>query len=509
MATWVGVPLLGLGILAALLADPERNAAPADRSAYVFHFAITTIVSLLAFLAAFLVGLVAGRIRDTRALLLYLALASIAGFFTEHALGTPDVLIPLERQADVSGGLVNPYGGDPYGGDPYGEPSTDGPTFAVPVGGIGLYQVAGVMSLFAGALFFALSVRSWGSTAHRYLGERAKVWMGAVPLAFVVLIVGGIAFYPAFDGLPIAKQPSVWLLAIPTQLLFLMAAVHYARAYSLARLPMQWALVMGLILLAATSVAQAASPPWTWSWWGYHVLMLLGFLVILGGILYEFSRRRSLRAIMEGLVRLRSLVESELEYSDTISTLAAATEARDPYTRGHTARVAEVAVRIGQEMKLSAERLRVLARAGLLHDIGKLGTPDAILLKPGPLTDEEWHVMRRHPELGHDIVMRAGSLERESRLVRMHHERLDGKGYVAGLPGDEIPLDARILTVADVYDSLVTDRPYRKGYPPDRAMQVLREEAGTHLDPEVVEAWSRIQPRYHANETDMVQVTKT
>src|SRR5207253_1091518 len=123
-------------------------------------------------------------------------------------------------------------------------------------------------------------------------------------------------------------------------------------------------------------------PPWTWSWWEYHVLMLLGFLALLGGILFEFSRRRSLRAIMEGIVRLRSLVESELEYSDTISTLAAATEARDPNTRGHTARVAEIAVRLGQEMKLSAERLRVLARAGLLHDIGKLGISDAILLKP-------------------------------------------------------------------------------------------------------------------------------
>lgn len=489
MATWVGVPLLGLAILAALLANPERNAAPADHSARLFHFAITTIVSLLAFLSAFLVGLVAGRIRDTRALLLYLALVSIAGFFTAHALGTPDVLIPIDRRADVAGVLV-----DPYGGDPYGAPFTDKPNVTAAVGGVRLYQVAGVMSLFAGAFLFALSARSWGSTAHRYLGERATTWMGAVPVAFVVLIVGVLVFSQAFDDLPIAKQLSVWLFAIPTQLLFLTAAVHYARAYSLARLPMQWALVMGLILLAATSVAQASSPPWTWSWWGYHVLMLFGFLAILGGILYEFSRRRSLRAIMEGLVRLRSLVESELEYSDTISTLAAATEARDPYTRGHTARVAEVAVRIGQEMKLSAERLRVLARAGLLHDIGKLGTPDAILLKPGPLTDEEWHVMRRHPELGHDIVMRAGSLEQESRLVRMHHERLDGKGYLAGLAGDEIPLDARILTVADVYDSLITDRPYRKRYPPDRAMRVLREEAGDHLDPDVVEAWSRIQP---------------
>jgi HD-GYP domain-containing protein (c-di-GMP phosphodiesterase class II) len=202
---------------------------------------------------------------------------------------------------------------------------------------------------------------------------------------------------------------------------------------------------------------------------------------------------------MEGLVRLRGLVQSELEYSDTIATLAAATEARDPATHGHTARVAEIAVRIGQAMKLPDERVRVLARAGLLHDIGKLGIPDAILLKPGPLTEDEWRIMRTHPELGHDIVQRAGSLEAESRLVRMHHERLDGAGYSHGLAGSEIPIDARILSVADVYDALVTHRPYRDGYPSERALELLSEEAGSHLDPAVIDVWTALCPIYHVD----------
>ena len=464
-AIWVAVPAIGVVVAAALLGSPQVNSAPDDPYAYLVHFVLTTGVALLAFLSAFLVGSVAADIHDTRVVLLFFALVSIGGFFAEHGLATPDVLVPIDGEIEEHG--------------------------------LGLYQVAGVVSLFAGALFFSLSTRTWGAQARRFLGDRAVMWIGIVTISFIAFDALGLTFHTWFDVLPIGQAPSIWIIAAPTALLFGYAAVQYARSYQLARLPMQWALVMGLGLLATAAIVQAASSPWTWSWWEYHVLMLLGFVSILSGIVFEFSRRRSLRTIMEGLIRVRSLVQSELEYSDTISTLAAATEARDPETHGHTARVAEIAVRIGNAMKLPAERVRVLARAGLLHDIGKLGIPDSILLKNGSLTEAEWEVMRRHPELGHEIVRRAGSLEAESRLIRMHHERLDGHGYAAGLAPTEIPTDARILSVADVYDSLATDRPYRKAFPPERAMEILREEANGHLDPEIVEIWSRIYREYH------------
>jgi len=161
--------------------------------------------------------------------------------------------------------------------------------------------------------------------------------------------------------------------------------------------------------------------------------------------------------------------------------LAAAVEARDENTRGHNLRVAELAVKIGRAMELPNDTLRTLARAGLLHDVGKIGIPDSILSKPGPLDPQEWVVIKRHPELGQAILSRVDRLRREAEIVIAHHERLDGSGYPRGLRGDQIPLEARILAVADTYDVLVSDRPYRKAFDKERGFRILREECGTHL----------------------------
>jgi putative nucleotidyltransferase with HDIG domain len=129
----------------------------------------------------------------------------------------------------------------------------------------------------------------------------------------------------------------------------------------------------------------------------------------------------------------------------------------------------------------------MLARAALLHDIGKLETPDRILRKAGPLDDSEWVEMRKHPEVGARILRRLRKFDEEIEVVLSHHERLDGSGYPRGLVGDQIPDGARILAVADTYDSLVSDRPYRAGLPQNQAVQIIRNETGTHLDPVAVQ----------------------
>src|SRR5207248_3057063 len=126
-----------------------------------------------------------------------------------------------------------------------------------------------------------------------------------------------------------------------------------------------------------------------------------------------------------------------------------------------------------------AQGIMTLARSGLLHDVGKIGIPDAILNKPGPLDADEWIAIKRHPHLGHEILLRVPSLHREAEIVIAHHERIDGSGYPRGLRGEQIPLEARILAVADTYDVLISNRPYRQAFDSERAVRILREESGT------------------------------
>ncbi len=155
---------------------------------------------------------------------------------------------------------------------------------------------------------------------------------------------------------------------------------------------------------------------------------------------------------------------------------------------GHDRRVAQLSVEIGMALGLPPEEQDVLERAGLLHDIGKLGIPREILMKRGPLSPAEWRVMRTHPELGLSILGVTGRFTRELLAVLHHHERMDGTGYPHGLVGEEIPIEARIVAVADTFDVLTSDRPYRRAFNQARALRRVLDESGPHLDPVVVEA---------------------
>jgi diguanylate cyclase (GGDEF)-like protein/putative nucleotidyltransferase with HDIG domain len=172
------------------------------------------------------------------------------------------------------------------------------------------------------------------------------------------------------------------------------------------------------------------------------------------------------------------------------AALARAVDAKDSYTRSHCQTVSQLASTIAGELGFDGERLNRLRLAGLLHDVGKIGIPDAILNKPSKLTDEEYEQMKRHSLLGFDIVDAAG-LHTEARWVRHHHERVDGGGYPDGLAGDEIPLESRIILVADAFEAMTSDRPYRKAPGREFALEELRRGAGSQFDPAVVEALER------------------
>ncbi|HKW58741.1 MAG TPA: HD-GYP domain-containing protein [Candidatus Dormibacteraeota bacterium] len=170
------------------------------------------------------------------------------------------------------------------------------------------------------------------------------------------------------------------------------------------------------------------------------------------------------------------------------AVLALGLRVKDREARTHNLRVARLCVHMGRQLSMSAPELRVLARAGLMHDIGKLGIPAYVLAKHSPLDEAEWSLMRTHPELGLTLLDRAGRSSREVLAVLYHHERLDGSGYPYGLMGEAIPIEARIVAVADTYDALTSDRPYRMACSEAEARRVLVSEAGSRLDPRAVSA---------------------
>jgi putative nucleotidyltransferase with HDIG domain len=177
---------------------------------------------------------------------------------------------------------------------------------------------------------------------------------------------------------------------------------------------------------------------------------------------------------------------------NALEGLTATVDARDTYTAGHSRRVQTLALAIGRELGLSDAELNVLSYAGLFHDIGKLAIPDSILLKPGPLTDEEWVLMRQHANEGAAIVSRLGFLADAVPSIRHHHERFDGDGYPDRLAGRDIPLGARIIHVADALDSMLTTRVYRPGWPLEQAVAELTEKSGTQFCPTCAEAALRV-----------------
>ena len=177
--------------------------------------------------------------------------------------------------------------------------------------------------------------------------------------------------------------------------------------------------------------------------------------------------------------------------TETVLAFVRAVDAKDPYTAGHSLRVSEYATAIAEQMGLSAADVDRIRWAALLHDLGKLAVPEDVLRKPGELTDAEWALMRTHPVKSAQIIEGIATYRDYVPGVRQHHERYDGKGYPEGLSGDEVCLDARIIAVADTYEAMTSDRPYRPALSPADALEAIRREAGSQFDPAVVAALAR------------------
>jgi HD-GYP domain-containing protein (c-di-GMP phosphodiesterase class II) len=443
----------GMGVaMAALAAWPPLDAALVVP---LQHFYLVSAVSLLAAVMACLLAIATVQIGLYRVLFLALGFASMGGLFAVHGLTTPGILVP---------NLFGRHAGSAVG-------------------------LSAFLSLAVPAVFFAVTYLPGFSALERRLPFWPAGWL-------VALLVVGVSAYGAVSigrteaiaELPLSTPPLSDAIAAGSTLLLLFAGARQWRSYRVARLGTQAALATAFVLLAEAQVAMVVFPVWSAGWWLYHLLMLAGVALALRALAIERLAGRSLRSIWEAALELEVRVGVEEIDVDAVAALVAAVEVKDRETQGHNRRVAELAVRIGRQLGMKALELRVLARAGLLHDVGKLGIPDAILQKPGALDAAEWEAIRAHPEIGTRILNRTGRFKRELLAVLYHHERMDGSGYPHGLSGEAIPIEARIVAVADTYDVLTSDRPYRRARSQEEAVRVLREEAGPHLDPRVVDA---------------------
>ena len=219
------------------------------------------------------------------------------------------------------------------------------------------------------------------------------------------------------------------------------------------------------------------------------------------GVLSVFTditeRKRAERALAQLNEELEQRVDERtkelaLAYDSTLEGWARALELRDHGTEGHSRRVTDLTVRLAEAVGVSGEDLENVRRGAILHDIGKIGVPDQILLKPGPLTEDEWKTMRQHPVHARAMLMSIGFLRSALDIPYCHHEKWDGTGYPRGLNGMEIPLAARVFAIVDVWDALLSGRPYRAPMSVPEAIQVITQGAGTHFQPELVEVFIEI-----------------
>lgn len=447
VGAWAVLLSSGPAILALLLWQPALDYAiriPTE------HFYIVSLTAFAAVVLAALVSTVSFELRDARVFFLALAFLTMAAIFLAHGLGTPGVIVHAPHK------------------------------------GVAL---SARLSLLLSSACFALSAVELPSGLQRFLAPRLGLLWGVVLLCLIGYGVIAVLFpHELLAWVPLDAWWLNWGTPVLTISLLLTAAWRYWQVYHLSRLPLSGTLVAGFILLAEAQVSMAFGRLWQLSWWEYHVLMLIGFLIPIVALIQEYLRSGDLRLIIESLFLRDSLARIQRGYPEAIHALAEAVEAKEHYTRGHTERVAALAVAIGQELKLPPGRLRTLAQGALLHDVGKIGTPDAVLLKPGPLTAEEFAVMREHARRGWHILSQIPSLREAAAIARWHHERIDGSGYPDGLQGEAIPLEARIAAVADIYDALTSDRPYRAAWTREQALAEIRRQRGSKLDARCVDA---------------------
>jgi HD-GYP domain-containing protein (c-di-GMP phosphodiesterase class II) len=364
-------------------------------------------------------------------------------------------------------------------------------TPGVLIGNNGLIAVSGAATLPVGGCVMALSALPQFGSARaipRVLSVQIALAVAIIAFSFV-----GVLDPMVVPGVPAPRSAAALLLFALGLAVYGALAVRATNTFLLTRRAADLAVVLGIALLACSLYGALMLDFMYLGWWLGHIFEFAGLVVVGASLVYDLRRGRRSRALV-GDLRAAELVASEEAFLGArVRALTVRLAAKDTSTEEHTRRVAMLAVEIGEQLGLSPTRLRSLAIGGLLHDIGKLSVPDSILQKPGPLDDDEFDVVKLHPERGRELLNELGGFdETVRRLVLDHHERLDGSGYPRGLTDADLDLATRILSVCDVYDALVSPRVYRAAWPREKALALLRDEAHTAFDPRCVAALERL-----------------
>ena len=328
---------------------------------------------------------------------------------------------------------------------------------------------------------------------------RVKRFVARYPRATLLVASSGLTVFAAVVSVDPTRfggtAPFAWedaaatVLAMGSGVVLLALGVRHWTRWRLGRDRVELSLVLASWLAADAVVSLKLGELWRLSWWDYHAYLLAGFAAAAWAVLVGLRQSRSARQAVSSISVGDALEHIDRGSPEALHALTAAVEAKDPYTHGHSARVARLAVGIGERLGLGADTLRLLAQGARLHDIGKIGVPDAVLTKPEGLSPDEWDWIKAHPVVGWEIASRAPSLRSSLEVIRHHHERWDGSGYPDRRTGQETPLGARIAAVADVWDALTSDRAYRPAWPADQALAHLVAWSDRLFDPACVEAF--------------------
>jgi HD-GYP domain-containing protein (c-di-GMP phosphodiesterase class II) len=411
------------------------------------HLFVVGAAALLAALAAAAMSIRAARLSDGRAVLLGFAFSVMAIFLLVHALATPDVLIGPNGVVQGAGALNLPIGG-------------------LILSGAGL-------PMLRGREHIPLLVRA------QFVTVGCLVLGGALAIVFAAEI-------------PVVPNPSslaaetIFVVTVGPLLLLAWRSAH---TFLLTRRRSDLLVAAGVVWLVGAQYGLLNYTMMQAGFWAAHLLEVGGIALVGIPAALDLRYGTASRPLV-GDLRTDVLVANEDAFLGArVRALLVRLGEKDPSTEGHTRRVATLAVQIGEQLGLGEGRLRQLALGGLLHDIGKLSVPDEILCKPDRLTESEFLEIKRHPASGRDLLRELGGFPPlVLDLVESHHERIDAGGYPNGVAAGNLPLEVRILTVADVYDALTADRVYRDAWSSERALALLADETGTAFDGECVAA---------------------